>query len=305
MNIAGFHQLRFHPSDEYLKKYEKGHSGFGVFENDATKHKAFDEDEEEVSYIQSVRRFRDSFVESEVLKLFNLPLSDFTRLHNVTLGKRRYQRGFSYLGYIMIGISNYSDKERISFEINGKGFDFLPLDIEVLTAEIDKNYVVTTAHGKIDTDEIPFKHLHTLGSKGLWTAGVTIHEPLKSPDESKDNPRTLSFGTKNRGCSIYEAGKFHDHIGKSGTIRLEIKLESHEARHFFTQFRANPTELEKLIKSHVADTFGIKFHTTKSKDLKISRRPLDPKWEAWLGTWVPVRWEKPRTSFEIVWEDIH
>lgn len=202
------------------------------------------------------------------------PIGEFTKADNTTVTKRKVKYGYTYQDKILLLLSNYLGKIRLSIEINGGAFDSLSLDWPSLFSAVDAAYTITEIHAKIDTTAINFEKLWELQKASSFTANSRKH------CDYEDAARSINIGTSDKIYSIYEAGKYHG-LPDTAVIRHEIKLKGTNAKQFWEEFFTDQNSLGELVKSHVAGTFGVQFRKI-TPDKNVARRPVLPAWQRWL-----------------------
>lgn len=248
MDTAGLHQLRFYPRNA----------------------------PEEIT---------PGYLDETTRQLFGLPLSNFTKLENVTVNKRKYRQGYSYENKIILLCGDYTKRRPLSIEINGGAFDHACVNVDKISRIIETGYIVSALHAKIDTTETKFSQLF----KAYQLDSVTAACLLRSDRQSTS--KTIMFG-KDPQYTIYEAGKYHSALGNKNLVRHELRLTGDQARQFFSLWREDPDNLATLIKSLIAGQFKVQFLDYTSTDSNRSRRAKLPIWERWLASAAPRRFDR-------------
>jgi hypothetical protein len=252
MNTAGLHHLRFYPREPLL------------FDTDGNIH--------------------ECTINGIVKRLFGLSLSDFVHMADKTAHKRKYRNAYSFNEQIIVFANDFTKRKSLSIEINGSGFDHACINVDKVCSIIEKDFIVSAIHGKIDTTETPFKELF----KCYQHDAVTSKTVKGSDRQSKT--RTMIFGSGPK-YEIYEAGLYHPNLAKKDLCRHELKFEATQARQFFSEWRKAPDNLEQLIKSYIVGQFGTQFKQL-SGDSNVGRRPVLPIWKAWTSTATPRRFDR-------------
>lgn len=248
MDAAGLHQLRFYPR--------------------------------ECPYDVDV-----NYLEAATKALFGLPLSSFTHLNNHTHNKRKYRQGFTFENKIILLVGDFTKRYPLTIEINGGAFDHLCLNVDKIAKIIERDYVVTGIHAKIDTDEIPFRQLFRAYQLDSVTAAC-----IKRSDR-QSNSRTISFG-KDPEYSIYEAGLLHPELCNKSIVRHELRFRGDQAQQFFRTWRQDPENLASLVKGYITGHFQVRFRDHTATDSNVSRRATLPTWEKWLATAAPRHFDR-------------
>ena len=248
METAGLHQLRFYP-------------------------------------VEAPTTVDTEYLDNTTRELFGLPLSNFTKLENMILNKRKYRTGYTYENKIILLVGDFTKRHPITIEINGGAFDHACINVDKISRIIEKEYTISAIHAKIDTDTTNFSQLF----KAYQLDSVTSDSLKRSDRQSKT--RTITFG-KDPEYSIYEAGLYHPELQNKNIARHEVKFAGNNAQQFFTLWRRDPDNLATLIKSFIVGAFNVSFKDFTSTDSNLSRRDELPIWESWLLSVAPMHFDR-------------